>query len=156
MKNIGSEENSELFYSWGGGMLFRTTFLISHNGEYYDRINLSLGARYMKYSYNYLTTKGDLGNYIVFPINLKFNLNRSDRCQFYIGAGYEYGMGLKDAPTFMDWNAGIGLCGRVVDWYIFYKQHFNTEDAGKFYFSDKYKNHIGTTVTFYINLGAGD
>ena len=67
MKRIGSKDNSELFYNWGGGMLFRVTF-----GTYYNEyVSVSTGARYMKYSYNYKTTKGDLGDYVVFPVNLK-------------------------------------------------------------------------------------
>lgn len=151
MKGIGSKENSELFYCWGGGLMLRIGRVCW--GDYYltDMVNVTLGARYMKYSYNYMTEKGDLGDYVVFPVNLKLNTFKlGDKCRFYIGVGYEYGMALKDAPTFMDWNAGIGLNSRHIDWNIFFKQYFKTEDSGKFYFDDHYKNHIGTSLTFYF------
>lgn len=151
MKGIGSKENSELFYSWGGGVMLRIGRVCWSDYRLTDVVNVAFGARYMKYSYNYLSLKGDLGDYVVFPVNLKLNTFKlGDKCRFYLGGGYEYGMALKDAPTFMDWNAGIGLNSRHVDWYIFFKQYFDTQDAGKFYFDNHYKNHIGTSLTFYF------
>lgn len=154
IRNIGSKENSEVFYSWGGGMLLRIGRVGHYGGRLFDIINVSFGARYMKYSYNYMDTKGDLGDYIVFPVNLKVLpfCSMETSCQFYLGGGYEYGMALKDAPSFMNWNAGIGITSRHVDWYIFFKQYFDTEEAGKYYFNKHYKNHFGTSLTFYISL----
>ena len=62
--------------------------------------------------------------------------------------GFEYGFGLKDVDNFMDWNAGLGINSRHVDWYVYFKQFL--ECNGVRIFDDDNKNRIGTSLTFYF------
>ena len=142
-----SSEDPSLIYGFGGG-------LILGFGKYSDVINISLGAKYMQYRYQFnmdngYKEKGKVGDYVVVPANLKLNTFRMGSSKFYLGGGYEYGfaVGNKDVENFMDWNAGIGINSRHVDWYIFYKQFFGDDNA---FFTGDYKDNIGTSLTIYF------
>jgi len=68
---------------------------------------------------------------------------------YVLGGGFEYGFaaGDKDVDNFMDWNAGIGINSRHVDWYIFYNLFFGDDNA---IFTGDYKDSIGTSLTIYF------
>ncbi len=136
------EVNEELFYSFGAGVVLRF-------GKYSDFLNLTLGCRWMRLGYNNEDLKVNYGNHVVVPGNLKLNLfYMGEISKFYMGGGFEYGFGLKDMPNFMDWNAGIGINSRHIDWYIFYKQFMKCKNV--MLFDDDYKRHIGTSITIYF------
>ena len=137
----GSDDDPATVYGYGGGLIFDI-------GRYTDILNFSFGAKFMQFRCKSDYGSGLIGNYIVVPANLKINTFRMGSSKFYLGGGYEYGFPLKDAVKFMDWNAGIGINSRHVDWYIFFKQFFG--DDGEVIFTGDYKNHIGTSLTFYF------
>ena len=140
-----SGDDPALIYGYGGGLIFGI-------GRYTDVLNFTFGGKFMQFRYDlktgYHDDKGTVGNYIVIPANLKINTFRMGSSKFYLGGGYEYGIPLKDAVKFQDWNAGIGVNSRHVDWYIFYKGFIG--DDSDVSFTGDYKGHIGTSLTFYF------
>lgn len=137
----GSNFRDMLFYSYGAGLILRF-------GKYSDFLNFSTGCKWMRLGYDNDGNKGNFGNHLVVPGNLKFNLFYMGASKSYIGGGFEYGFGLKKASDFMDWNIGIGVNSRHIDWYLFYKQLLECNNT--ILFDHVYKHHIGTSLTIYF------
>ena len=140
-----NEGGDYLLYNYGAGLMFRI-------GRFSDIINFTFGGKWMGVGLHdkYGDSDGNMYNYIIVPGNLKINTFRiGDSAKFYLGGGFEYGFGLKDAPYIMDWNAGIGINSRHVDWYVFFKQFLDCKGENLFDVDDN-KNRIGTSLTFYF------
>ena len=140
----GDNNGKSHFYNYGAGLVFRI-------GKFSDILNFSTGAKWMGtgISSDIYENDSNLANFIVVPGNLKLNIFRiGGGVKFYLGGGFEYGFGLKDVDNFMDWNAGLGINSRHVDWYVYFKQFL--ECNGVRIFDDDNKNRIGTSLTFYF------
>ncbi len=118
-------------------------------GNLNDVVNFSAGVRYTMMSYYAYYDPYTLGSYITLPANLKFNTFKVGSGKFYIGAGYEYGFGLKDLEDTMDFNLGIGILTRHIDWYLYAKDYFKYGDSMKWYFDGR-KWRAGTSIAYYF------
>ena len=133
--------DEEIYYRYGAGARLRF-------GRYTDFLNLTIGAKWTKCGYHSkeLTMEAD---YMAFPANLKFNLfHLAKQSKFYIGGGYEYYLPLGYATAYMDWNAGIGVNARHIDWYIYGKQLFERKNNFPIFLSEEWR--FGTSLTIYF------
>ncbi len=128
--------------SWSTGILMKV-------GNINDVVNFSTGVRFSMMSYYAYYDPYTLGSYITIPVNLKFNTFKVGSGKFYIGAGYEYGFGLKGLDNIMDFNVGIGIQTRHIDWYLFAKDYFKYGDSIKWYF-EKRQWRAGTAIAYYF------